>query len=75
MIRYSRKSKTYKLSQSFISLADNYHNEMSENKKYAILKNLTSKELQELCKQHELRGFSGLKQKELAKFVSDNLDP
>jgi hypothetical protein len=36
--------------------------------KYTILKTLTSKELKEICKQHELRGFSGLKQKELAKF-------
>jgi len=47
---------------------------MTDNKKYIILKTLTSKELKEICKQHELRGFSGLKQKELAKFASDNLD-
>ena len=47
---------------------------MTAKKKYAILKNLTSKELKEICKQHELRGFSGLKQNELAKFASENLD-
>ena len=43
---------------------------MTDNKKYTILKTLISKELKEICKQHELRDFSGLKQKELAKFVS-----
>jgi hypothetical protein len=47
---------------------------MTAKKKYAILKKLTSKELKEICKQHELRGFSGLKQNELAKFASENLD-
>jgi hypothetical protein len=47
---------------------------MTDNNKYAILKNLTSKELKEICKQHEIQGFSGLKQKELAKFASENID-
>jgi len=47
---------------------------MTDNNKYAILKNLTSKELKEICKPYELRGFSGLKQKEIAKVASENID-
>jgi hypothetical protein len=41
--------------------------------KYSILKNLTKNELREICERYGIKGYSNLKQKELAKFVSKNL--
>jgi hypothetical protein len=47
---------------------------MDKKEKVALLKSLTSKSLKEICKRYELTGFSSLKQKELAKFIADNID-
>ena len=41
---------------------------------YGLLKSLTIKELKEICKLHDLKGYSKFKQNELARFIADNLD-
>ena len=47
---------------------------MSSQEKYLELKGLNIKELKEICRNHDLRGYSSLKHDNLAKFTADNLD-
>lgn len=42
--------------------------------KKSLLRQLTGKELRELCKLHKIKGFSGLKQTELVEHIAQNLD-
>ncbi|BDH79586.1 MAG TPA: hypothetical protein GXX31_00455 [Methanothermobacter sp.] len=44
------------------------------SKKYKLLKTLTIRELKEICRRYGLRGYSKLRQKELAHFVAKSLD-
>ena len=41
--------------------------------KYSLLKSLTAEQLREIAKQHDISGFSGLKQAELAKMLAEQL--
>ncbi len=45
-----------------------------KTERQSLLKTLTSADLKEICKQHNLKGFSGLKHNQLAKFAADNLE-
>ncbi len=47
---------------------------MSFQENYDLLKSLTKRELSEISKNNNLRGYSSLKQKELARFLAKNLD-
>lgn len=42
--------------------------------KYGQLKTLNKKELSEICKNNNLKGYSKYNQKDLARFLADNLD-
>ncbi|MGB9980112.1 hypothetical protein [Methanobacterium sp.] len=45
---------------------------MSSKQRHNLIKNLTVKELSEICKSCKLSGYSKYKQKELARFVAEN---
>ncbi|MGP8024400.1 MAG: hypothetical protein ACLQG5_04295 [Methanobacterium sp.] len=47
---------------------------MSFQEKFDSLKSLTKKDLSEICKSNGLKGYSKFKQKDLARFVAENLD-
>lgn len=47
---------------------------MSFQEKYDQLKTLTKKELSEICKNNNIKGYSKYKQKELAQYLAKNLD-
>ncbi|MFQ5883126.1 MAG: hypothetical protein ACE5I9_11805 [Candidatus Methylomirabilales bacterium] len=47
---------------------------MDKREKVALLKTLTAENLREICRLHDIQGYAGLKQRELASLVAEDLD-